>query len=262
MPLHPGKSREIFSRNVSEMVHAGHPLKQALAAAYNEKRHSYSLGGATELGPPVISSNARRAQRERANEMTDIARPPQDAGTGKPELALGGAPAPWQVRAEARGMMHQGPIVSAVPGRTDRHNMSVASGSYVVPAQAVSHLGQSNSLAGFKVLNGMFGQGGPYGVGGGKIAHGPGAPRPPKAMAPLASGGATDQGGARGSDDTPGAPVDVVTAGGEYVIGPQQVAAVGGGDLRHGHNVLDAWVNSILDDHIKTLKKLPPPAKT
>ena len=152
-------------------------------------------------------------------------------------------------------MMHTGPILSAVPGRTDRHNMSVASGSYVVPAQAVSHLGQSNTLAGMKVLNGMFGSGGPYGAGGMKIAHGRGAPAPPRLHA---AGG--DVGGAQGEGGAD--PVDVVTAGGEYVIPPESVAAVGGGSLSHGHDVLDAWVNSLLDDHIKTLKKLPSPAKS
>lgn len=173
--------------------------------------------------------------------------------------ALGGAPTPWQVKSEARGMVHSGPIMSAVPGRTDRHNMSVASGSYVVPAQAVSHLGQSNTMAGMKVLNGMFGPGGPYGAGGMKVAHGAGAPKPPKAMGALAAGGSADDGGARGDDV--GAPVDVVTAGGEYVVPPESVMRIGEGDMKHGHNVLDAWVNGILADHIKTLKKLPPPAK-
>lgn len=38
MPLEPGKSREAFSHNVAEMVKAGHPQKQAVAAAYREQR--------------------------------------------------------------------------------------------------------------------------------------------------------------------------------------------------------------------------------
>jgi hypothetical protein len=40
MPLEPGKSRAAFSHNVREMIEAGHPQKQALAAAYAEKRRS------------------------------------------------------------------------------------------------------------------------------------------------------------------------------------------------------------------------------
>ncbi len=37
MPLEHGKSRTIFSHNVREMVNAGYPVKQAVAAAYREK---------------------------------------------------------------------------------------------------------------------------------------------------------------------------------------------------------------------------------
>lgn len=37
MPLKSGKSKATFSHNVSEMVKAGHPLAQALAASYQKK---------------------------------------------------------------------------------------------------------------------------------------------------------------------------------------------------------------------------------
>lgn len=253
MPLTPGTSREAFSRNVGTEMRAGKPQDQALAIAYRMKRQSRAHGG-TVRDPPAGVATRTPAERRSFQELLDIAQPAQDGATGKAAgFALGGAPTPWQVKAEARGMMHSGPIMSVVPGRTDRHNMSVASGSYVVPAQAVSHLGQSNTMAGMKVLNSMFGAGGPYGSGM-PVKHGAGPPRPPKA---LAAGG--DIGGARGDDD--GAPVDVVTAGGEYVIPPEGVAAVGGGDTKHGHNALDAWINQILSDHIRTLKSLPGPAK-
>lgn len=60
---------------------------------------------------------------------------------------------------------HSGPIHSAVAGRTDHLPITVESGSYVLPADCVSHLGENNTLAGFKVLRRMFG-GEPYGGGG------------------------------------------------------------------------------------------------
>lgn len=40
MPLKRGKSKKVFSANVREMMHAGHPQPQALAAAYRMKRKS------------------------------------------------------------------------------------------------------------------------------------------------------------------------------------------------------------------------------
>ena len=38
MPLTKGKSREVISRNISEMTRAGHPRVQAIAASLNEAR--------------------------------------------------------------------------------------------------------------------------------------------------------------------------------------------------------------------------------
>jgi hypothetical protein len=40
MPLKKGKSEATFKSNVKEMIKAGHPQKQALAAAYAQKRKS------------------------------------------------------------------------------------------------------------------------------------------------------------------------------------------------------------------------------
>ena len=76
----------------------------------------------------------------------------------------------------------------------------------------------------------------------------------------VATGGGTDRGGARGDDA--GRPTPIVAAGGEYSIEPEQVKIIGGGDLARGHKILDAWVLKLRKDHIKTLKGLPPPAKS
>lgn len=53
--------------------------------------------------------------------------------------------------------------------------------------------------------------------------------------------------------------VDIVAAGGEYVVPPEVVAQIGQGDLEHGHNILDGMVKHIRKKTIKTLKKLPKP---
>lgn len=226
MPLLKSSSDSAFKTNVKtlmgEVGKSPHvkSREQALAIAYSVKRRGRADGGPAGFG---------------------LTKPPAHGS---------------MLRNEARSMVHSGPILSAVPGRTDRHNMNLASGSYVVPAQAVSHLGQNNTLAGMKVLNGMFGHGGTFGAP--KIARGSGAPSPPRA--PHFAYGGHDRGGARGEDH--GKPVEVVTAGGEYVVPPEVVAAIGGGDIKHGHNVLDSWINKLKEDHIRTLRKLPGPAKS
>lgn len=40
MPLKSGKSKETISSNIREMVHAGHPQKQAVAASLEKARES------------------------------------------------------------------------------------------------------------------------------------------------------------------------------------------------------------------------------
>jgi hypothetical protein len=38
MPLKPGKSKKVISANIREMIHSGHPQKQAVAAALSNAR--------------------------------------------------------------------------------------------------------------------------------------------------------------------------------------------------------------------------------
>src|SRR5208283_3025999 len=66
-----------------------------------------------------------------------------------------------------------------------------------------------------------------------------------------------DGGAADGED----AGVPIVAAGGEYVLHPDQVRMAGGGDLNHGHSVLDEFVERMRGELVKTLKKLPGPRR-
>jgi hypothetical protein len=143
--------------------------------------------------------------------------------------------------------MHVGPIHAAVAGRTDHLPIHVPSGSYVLNADVVSHLGENNTAAGFKVLRRMFGgtpyggsTKGPYGQGNGPYGE------------HLAKGGKT-------SDSDKGVPI--VAAGGEFVLSPDQVRWAGGGDLDMGHRVLDEFMIRTRKEMIDTLKKLPGPAR-
>jgi hypothetical protein len=122
--------------------------------------------------------------------------------------------------------VHLGPIHSPVAGRTDHLPMHVPSGSYVIPADIVSSLGEGNTMAGYRAVKMMFrdAQEGAFAAGGGV-----------------------------------GEPVPIVAAGGEYVLSPDEVIWAGRGDLDAGHRALDNWIKATRKDLIKTLQKLPGP---
>lgn len=232
-------------------------------------------GAATNPMAPLMShyapspaagggSSPAPAQPSSAMYGTTMVGPTAPAMPGR---AAGGPAGPaWFAKNEARSMLHTGPIHSAVPGRTDRINMRVPNGSYIVPADGISHLGQNNSAAGLAKASRMFSSSGPFGTSLPKAVHGrgapsaPAAPRPPAinvAKSPFASGGHTHEGAANGDDEG----VEIVAAGGEFCIPPDVVRGIGEGNLQHGHAILDAWIKKLRKDHIATLKKLPGPAK-
>jgi len=149
-----------------------------------------------------------------------------------------------RARAEGGGVF-EGPIVSSVPGRTDKHPIDVAAGSYVLPSESISSLGENNTLAGLDKIKKI----GAHGLK--KLVH--------------SAHGAKDiirkhraSGGGTRSD---GSPVPIVAAGGEHVLTPQEVAVIGDGDVTLGHRLLDNWVVQNRKKHIDVLKKLAPPAK-
>lgn len=161
------------------------------------------------------------------------------------ESAVSIARGPLTPRVKER---HTGPIHSTVAGRTDHLPMHVASGSYVLPADIVSGMGEGNTMAGFAHMRRIFG-GTPYG--GGAAPYG-------KEGGPYDSPAGRAAGG-EAKAESPDVPI--VAAGGEYVLHPDQVRAAGGGDLDMGHKVLDEFVKRMRKELIHTLKHLAPPRK-
>ena len=118
--------------------------------------------------------------------------------------------------------IHVGPIHSPVAGRTDHLPINVPSGAYVIPADIISAMGEGNTMAGFRISNEVFG---------------------------LQQNSPDHQ------------PVEIVAAGGEYVITPENVERIGGGDMDSGHRNLDDFVKDYRSKTIKTLQKLPGPKR-
>lgn len=115
------------------------------------------------------------------------------------------------------GLLH-----SHVGGRTDHLPVTVKSGSYVIPADIVSALGEGNTLNGRVKLDHMF-----------------------KRSA---------------QKEKSGEKVPIMAAGGEYIVNPEEIKARFG-DLETGHKALDAFVKAYRAQTIKKLKGLPGPAK-
>ena len=242
MPLTPGRSKAVREKNIEEMISSGHPPNQAVAASYsNARRHPKAFGG------PNLSAI------EEALALANEDRPRRATETSSKGIDFDG-----------------GFIGAAVHGRTDKIPLNIASGSYVLPADTVSSLGQGNTIAGAKVIQEIMrgapysGQGGPYGSGASSITRGSGpggvsSPPPPPTGAP-------DTGEVKGYE----APhmkrggssrVPIIAAGGEYVLRPHEVRWIGGGDMAKGHKLLDDFVKETREKSVKTLSKLPGPSR-
>lgn len=151
------------------------------------------------------------------------------------------------------GMIH-----SAVPGRTDKLNMNVKGGSYILPADIVSGIGQGNSMAGSAILNSFFKMG-PYGAGAAKDA----TPKVNfgKAMPAIKPLSIKTPKFAKGGKNEDHGNVPIVAAGGEFSVPPEVVLRVGNGNMKEGHRALDHFVLHMRKKIIKDIKGLKPPKR-
>lgn len=246
MPLIKGASDKARSKNIATEIKAGKPRDQAIAIAYRVQREAEKANGGKVYDDTEspLARNLRHRQMllDRENSAVRSVGPADaftvpDKNTISPydlmELHFEGK-TPQEL---ARGGVAKGGLIhSDVAGRTDKLPMGVLPGSYVIPADVVSAIGQGNTMSGANALNRLF-KSGPYGTTAAK------APRGAKRL--YADGGAV--------------PVDIIAAGGEYIVPPPVVQGLGEGDMKRGHDVLDAMVRDIRKNNIKTLRKLPGP---
>lgn len=225
-------------------------IGQAMMGQNPMQQHMASGGSAM----PLIKSGSKRAVSQNISELVHSGRPQKQAIAiamsnarkyGK-NFASGGTS--WQERASGRALTHEGMIHSPVPGRTDALPITVGGGAYIVPSEHLAAIGQGNSLAGGQIMNQMLGLSKKGGLRTPRaIIHKQGRMKMPK----LAEGGETDSNN----------PVDIIAAGHEFVIPPEKVREIGGGDIDKGHRTLDHWVMSTRNKYIKTLRGLAPPKK-
>lgn len=267
------------------------PEKAAAAMMYNRS------AGETEARNTQLRYKHPSKYKMYPADTEDVGRGLQYIQRRYQERAAGGGVNPALGAAIGMSRQSQGLLRSNVPGRTDKLPINVPAGSYVIPADTVSALGQGNTEAGSTILSKMFNRG-PYGMSLPKRA-GPSTrmSRKSSLKMPFAEGGSVLDARAEGSrayraaqDDRRwdtyqplmtrarmGRPVDamgsyradggevetmpVIAAGGEYVLSPEQVAALGAGDPDAGYKVLDKFVTDIRKQTIKELRGLKPPRK-
>ena len=120
------------------------------------------------------------------------------------------------------GSLASGAITGPTPGRADAVPVDVPEGSYIIPADIVSALGEGNTIAGNQVLKSLF-----------KPKKFKSIPRP------------MNRGGM----------VAIAVSDGEFALSPEEVQAAG------GPQVLDRFVKDIRAAYRKHLSKLPGPKK-
>jgi hypothetical protein len=175
---------------------------------------------------PLLKGKSQKTISSNISELMHTGRPQKQAIA----IALDSARRSRASGGTNKKVFH-GPIVTPIPGRTDRLPIHVYSGSYVIPADIVSGLGEGNTLAGYEAIKRMFGH------------H------------------LKSKYGVRGSYHESRDIVPVIVAGGEYILTPEEVEIAGNGDIDSGHAVLDAFVKSQRLKLRKKLAKLPGPAK-
>jgi hypothetical protein len=185
-----------------------------------------AVGG---LGVPQMNTAFKQAHFTGLNTRASIPKPP-------PILKVPGA-----------HLIH-----STVPGRTDRIPMQARTGSFILPADVVSGLGQGNTAAGAK----MWGQSishaiGPMGI---KNAIKQRTLKMPSVRMPTPNVKYADGGVYEGDEYTP-----IITAGGEMIIDPEIVAELGGGDAEEGKRILGASSMGVRKQVLAEMKKLPRP---
>ena len=125
MPLQRGRSPKVISSNIREMIRAGHPQDQAIAAALNTARKIKADGG-NLLGYPAPIKPLDTS-------------PPAPGPDLKNPPGIPGIPPPQRYEGGTTTKVFVGPIRSPVAGRTDHLPIHVPSRSEEHTSELQSH---------------------------------------------------------------------------------------------------------------------------
>lgn len=173
---------------------------------------------------PLKPGSDRKTISSNIAEMVNSGRPQKQAVAA----ALNNA------RRKASGGL-VGPMNGSTSGRADKRPIKAPAGAFIVPSDIVSSIGGGNTMAGQKSLANRFKKS--------KISGAIGAKLKTPAGMNFARGGA----------------VPIKISDGEFIVSPEDVADVGGGDLDHGHRVLSEFVKQTRAKTISHLKSIPDP---
>lgn len=169
MPLQPGNAPQIVRSNIREMIAAGHPQRQAVAAALNNARQHRADGGdvtvpyfakreaaeMTHTGP-IISTVPGRTDHLPISVPPNSFVLPSDVVSGLPG-AEGNTMAGHRILNRLLGM---GPYGSQLPRRAEGGSVQgspvpimAAGGEYVVPPEIVERLGNGDMKRGHDILD-------------------------------------------------------------------------------------------------------------
>ena len=174
MPLTKGKSQNVISHNIEEMIHSGHPKDQAIAAALNTARESRAHGGTLHLPRkfgklhigPIHSSVAGRTDHLPMHVPSGAYVIPADIVSGMGEgntiagfkhmrrmfggIPYGGGSLPYG----ASGGPYGEPLAGKVGGgEVEGVPIVAAGGEYVLSPAQVAEAGGGDIDMGHKVLD-------------------------------------------------------------------------------------------------------------
>jgi hypothetical protein len=260
-----------FSGAPVQTTSTQNPLYQGQASQYqNMSQEQLQELALRSKGSPQGAIVQRVLQQKRMSPAPVAQTAPTDPAAGLPQpYALGGMlEAKGGVRMPERGLSMGatapsagGFLHTAGPGRTDNLGINPHSDSYIIPADVTSGMGEGNSLAGAKAFQGAI-KSAPYGASMPTATHTGHRMGPPHMGFGHASGGKTQT-------------VPIKAAGGEIVVAPEEVQAIGHAhcapgdrqctperDRKRGFAILDALVLHVRKQTIKDLKGLKGPVKS